>query len=182
MNACRTSAWLAGACALYCMVGCGPTPSQPKPDREPVRTVSAGGLLIAWHEPAPDGKVNPVLEIEADSGVVEQGTQSGRLDRARGRIFRAGVLRARFTAPRVQADMAAHRVVAGDRVTIESAAPEGLTLRARHVEWRSDLHRIVATGHVTFVQRDQVTGKVLAEGGPFDRVTINTELQKLTIP
>lgn len=182
MSAQRTTACLLGACGLYCIVGCAAPAPIREPKAEPVRTVSTGKLLVAWHEPAADRRVNPVLEIEAESGVVEQGTQSGHLENARGRIYRDGVLRARFSARSVDADMAAQRVFARNNVVVESAAPEGLTLRAREVEWLAQKNRIVAVGDVMFVQKDRETGRVVAEGGPFDRITVDTSLQRLTIP
>jgi len=175
---------MAGACALCAACGgCrAPRRIEIRDAPPPVRTVSAGTLLLAWQEPGADGRVNPVLEVEAASGVVEQGTQSGTLRRASGRIYRHGVLRARFSAPVVDARMASHRLIAQGGVKVVSVAPAGLTLVARKVEWRTDLNRIVAYGGVTFVQRNPATGAVEAEGGPFDRVTVNTELQRLTIP
>jgi hypothetical protein len=139
-------------------------------------------LLLAWNEPAPDGRINPVLEVEAEGGVVEQRTQSGSLKHARGRIYRSGVLRATFTAPRVEADMAAQRVVAEGGVQIDGVAPAGLTLRAVRIVWKPELNRIVAQGEVRFEKRDPATGRLEAEGGPFERMTIDTELQKLTVP
>ncbi len=179
----RPWARLAAAVLVLVVTGCAAPRREAKKDPEPpVRTVSTGKLLIAWTEPGPDGRVNPVLEVEAASGVVEQGTQSGSLQTATGRIYRKGVLQARFAAPAVEADMAAQRLVATGGVKVTSVAAEGLTLKAQRIEWRPSVNRIVASGSVTFVKRDPRTGAVEAEGGPFRQVSINTELQRLTIP
>ncbi len=165
------------------VAGCGAAKQAAKPDpTPPVRTVSAGKLLIAWTEPGLDGRVNPVLEVEAGGGVVEQSKQSGILKNAAGRIYRKGILQARFMAPTVEADMTARKLLATGGVKIVGVAAKGLTLKAQRIEWRTDLNRIVALGSVTFVKRDLQTGRIEAEGGPFARVTINTELQRLTIP
>jgi hypothetical protein len=72
--------------------------------------------------------------------------------------------------------------MASGGVTVNSVSPPGFTLVARRVEWRTDLNRIVASGDVRFVRRQPATGAIEAEGGPFERVTIDTELRRLSIP
>ncbi len=137
---------------------------------------------MAWTEPGPDGRVVPILELEAEGGTLREDQKSGTFERALARIYRAGRLVARLRAPRVQATLAVRRIQALGGVVLTSAQPEGLRVDADRVEWLLDRGRVVATGRVRFVQRDAASGRRVAEGGVFRRVTLDTDRWRLTIP
>ena len=146
------------------------------------RTVAAKAVFMAWQEAGPDGRVRPVMELEADAGQVQQHTQSGSFERAEARVYRDGALLATLTAPRVEATSEQKHVKAWGGITIVGQRPPGLHVWADKLEWYLDTNKIVVLGHVRFVQKDLQTGGVLAEGGVFDRITIDTERERLTIP
>lgn len=162
--------------------GCRPEPEAPQDAPPPKRTVAATNVVIAWQEPGPDGRVRPLLNLEADEGTLEQDKQSGAFERARGRVYRDGALMARITAPHVVASMPDRIVKARGGVTVTSERPPGLTVRADRIDWLLNENRVIALGNVRFVQRDAETGQALADGGVFGRVTLDTERQRLTIP
>lgn len=174
---------MAGVAALLVVTGGCRRPLPPVEVKTPIdRTVATTRVLVSWQEPGAGGQAVPVLEVEAESGTVEQASQSGTFERARGRIYREGVLRARFEAPIMEADQASNTATARGRVVVTSVEPAGLTVRADRVVWKASENSIIATGRVTFRQVDPATGRELAAGGPFPKVTFDTGLQKLTIP
>lgn len=123
-----------------------------------------------------------MLELEAVSGQVEQRSQSGSFQGAEARVYSKGQLAARMEAPHVEATAEKKVVRAWGGVMVLGENPRGLKVDADRLEWYLQANRIVAYGRVRFIQRNADTGRVVAEGGMFERVTIDTERQRLTIP
>jgi hypothetical protein len=144
--------------------------------------VAATSILMAWTELGPDGRIMPLLEMEADGGTLREDRKSGTFQRALARIYRRGSLVARLRAPRVEATLAAHRVEARGGVVLTSVQPEGLRVDADRVAWLLDQSRVVAIGRVRFVQTDAASGTRVAEGGEFRQATLDTKRWRLTIP
>lgn len=164
------------------LAGCTPEPL-PKEPKGPIRrTVSARSAFMAWQEPGPDGRVRPVLELEAVTGQLQQDRQSGTFEDAEARVYTEGKLAARVTAPHVRAQAERKYLVAWGGVTVLGERPEGLRIQARRVEWYLDRNLVVARGEVRFVHRDPQTGRLVAEGGVFEQVRIDTVRHRLTIP
>jgi lipopolysaccharide assembly outer membrane protein LptD (OstA) len=123
-----------------------------------------------------------MLEMTAESGTLEGETQTGRLQRAKGILFRDDIPRARFTAPEVDADQTLRRVTARGGVTVTSIDPPGMVLKADVVTWYAKVNRVTATGNVTFVHTPNGETQVRATGGPFEKVVYDVETQAVTIP
>lgn len=162
--------------------GCRQEPPPAKPKGPIRRTVAANTVFMAWQERGPDGRVRPVLELEAQAGQLQQHSQSGTFERAEARVYREGQLMARLRAPHVDATAGNRCVRAWGGVVVHSERPPGLRVDADRLEWYLQDARIVASGRVRFRQRDPETGQVLAEGGVFKTVTVHTERQRMTIP
>lgn len=178
---------VAGICMLIAMPGCGRRP--PKQTAPPAAAdesrptqVTAHGFTGRWMEKLPDGRVRRVLEIHSRQGALDSQTNSGTLYQVDGTIFRDGSARIRFTAPIIEADRDAQKLVARQGVVMRSLDPPGATIRCDTMTWRADLHQIVAEGNVTFDYAPNGPGHSEASGGPFDRITIDTSMQVLTIP
>jgi hypothetical protein len=144
--------------------------------------VATAAILIRWQEPGPDGRVIPVLETEAKDGTVDASSQSGTFRSATGWLYKDGRRRARFKAPVVEARREQSRVTARGGVVVWSVDPPGVTVFADRATWFADRGRIVAEGGVRFRQKSADGRSTQAIGGPFDQVTISTELEKITIP
>lgn len=172
------------------LAACGPrrpaARTQPPRDNDQQSTrprqLLSQGVTVRWHEKGPAGKLRRVLEVVAASGQLQADTESGVLNDARGSFYRNDEPRARFTAPRVEAWRARRLVIAEGGVRLESVDPPGLTVTADRVVWHTDTDRIVGRGNVRFQHQPPGSASVAAEGGPFDQVTIDTGMRRITIP
>lgn len=167
---------------IVVLSGCGAEPSKKPDEAASRRQVAAKKVLVAWQEPAPNGTVRPILELEAESGTLQEDRGSGSFQRTRSKVYRKGVLIAELRAPAIDAEMGARRIIASGGVHIIGHQPSGLQMDADRLEWLLNEDRIIALGRVRFVQRDRERGTLIAEGGLFDRITMYTQRQRITIP
>jgi len=170
------------ACGCHGKRGPVRPPHRTSDQQEGPEEVQSRRMFVRWQERPASGSLRPLLEVRAESGVVDARTQSGTLRVATGMLYRAGKLAATFEAPRVDATRDSGKVIASGAVVVRSVDPAGVTVRAARVTWVADLSRIVAEGDVVFEDRPPGTSRPVAWGGKFARVTADTELRKITIP
>lgn len=170
-----------GGLATIWLAGCAPEPAEEKPVGPIKRTMSATTVHMAWQEPGPDGRVQPVLELEARAGKLEEDRKSGSFEGALARVYRNGKLVATVYAPHVDAQMEGKLVKGWGGIRMEGESPPGLEVWSQRLEWYFDQQKIVALGNVRFRQRTS-NGGIVAEGGVFPRVTMYTARQRITIP
>jgi hypothetical protein len=143
--------------------------------------INSQGITMHWQEKNATGGLDPLLDINASSGNMQAASQSGVLSNANGVLYNAGKPRARFTAPLVQADRQHNSVIARNGVVITSIEPPGVTLHADRFQWKMDMNKIIATGHVRIVYQPPGAKHPVAWGGS-EKMTIDTALQRLIIP
>jgi len=190
VRAWRWVAWVL-ACLPVALCGCfprtprtgrGSVPKQPTSRVILPERVEARRPRIWWQQARPNGDLWRQMDVEADRGTVDPDAESGTLHNARGTLYSRNVPRARFEAPVVVARKDRRTVIAPAGARITSIAPPGISVVADRVTWRASLSRIVAEGNVRFVHQPPGAPRPVAWGGPFDRVTVNTDLERLTIP
>ncbi|HSV74385.1 MAG TPA: hypothetical protein VLH79_11555 [Chthonomonadales bacterium] len=170
------------------MAGCGGRTASPvaeveaRPAAEPLPEVATRVVQVRWQAKARGGDLVPQLEVRAARGRVEPDGLTGDLEQATGTLYRDGEARATFEAPLVTANQAAQQVVASGGVVVRSVRPPGITVRAQTVTWHSSDHRVVARGDVWFEQKPPAARRAVAWGGPFESATLNTQIERLTIP
>jgi hypothetical protein len=189
MRRCGVVGSLLAAALLAVAGGCGgrkaPTEGQGSKRKGPPtlpQFVTSSGIAVRWQEQGKGGRLQPILEVQAETGDLNAQTQSGRLLKTRGRFYNDGKPAARFQAPEVDADQDRHEVVARGGVTLVSIEPAGLTVTARNVVWDTVSGTILLRGDVRFVYVEPGGTVVTAAGGPFDRITMNAEMRRVTIP
>jgi hypothetical protein len=183
-------AWVVPAVALLALAGgCGgrkpPADGQGSGKKGPPtlpQFVTSSGIEVRWQEQGKGGRLQPILEVQAETGDLNAQTQSGRLMKTRGRFFNQGKPAARFQAPEVDANQDRHEVLARGGVTLTSIEPAGLTVTARNVVWNTLSGTILLRGDVRFAYVEPGGTVVTAAGGPFDRITMNAEMRRVTIP
>jgi hypothetical protein len=146
------------------------------------RSVETAHPRIRWQLIQPGGGLWRQLDVQAERGTADASAQSGVLQDTHGTLYSRNVPRALFRAPVVEARKDNQTLVAPRGARITSISPVGIEIVANRVTWRADLDRVVAEGNVRFEQRDPRTHHLIAWGGPFDRVTFKTDLERLTIP
>jgi len=176
---------------LVFLIGCGlqpPPPSgvkptPPKTNRNNAPQEIAGqGIALSWIEKTPQGGVRRVMDIKAESGILNAEQESGVLNRASGLLYRDNRVRASFISPIVEAAREKDTVTARGGVTVHSVDPPGGKLTADRVVWYAKQDKIVATGKVYVEYRPQNADRPFAWGGPYPRVTFDTQLSKIHIP
>ena len=175
---------------LLCLVGCGPgqpparnsNPKKASAQEEIPKELVSRGISLVWREERPGNRMQRILEMKAETGSLNAETQSGQMQKASGVFYRDDRPRVRFAAPRVEAIRQENRMIATGGVTIYSIEPKGITLRAEEVVWSYTDSRIVARGNVRFQQKPPGAAAPVSEGGPFPQVTIDMQMQRLTIP
>lgn len=75
---------------IVVLSGCGAEPSKKPDEAASRRQVAAKKVLVAWQEPAPNGTVRPILELEAESGTLQEDRGSGSFQRTRSKVYRKG--------------------------------------------------------------------------------------------
>lgn len=185
----RCARQIAVLCLLFLLVSAGCRPHRPKKNPPPSQpsttlpvTVNTRGITINWRQKTPKGKLERVLDLQAENGALERDTQTGKMNKANGTLYRNNEARARFVAPTVYASKDRKSVTASGGVKITSLAPTGTSITADKVTWRIPENKIIAEGHVSFEYRSPESGEMIASGGPFPHVTIDTELQRLHVP
>lgn len=176
------NALLASVALSMTLGGCAPEPPPEQPQGPVHRTVSAKAVFMTWQEAGPQGRVQPVLELEAEAGQVRGDQDAGTFERAEARLYNDGTLVARMTAPHVEATMKGKRVRAWGGIVVDVKRPDGLRVRADSMEGFLEKNLVIVRGNVRFVHRDPQSGRLLAEGGVFDTVTIDTLRERLTVP
>jgi lipopolysaccharide assembly outer membrane protein LptD (OstA) len=169
------------------LAGC--RPRKPKPPSPPKQTspseipkqINTQGIRINWRVKQPTGKLWRVLDLKAEKGTVESGTQSGVMTNAAGTLYKENKARAEFEAPTVEATRDQKVVVATGGVKLTSIDPKGVLVTADKATWYIEKNVVVAEGHVYLEQRSPKTNQKVAWGNT-ERLTINTELQKFSIP
>jgi hypothetical protein len=174
---------------LLCLLGCGPgrSPSRNSAKKNEVqedvpRELVSRGISLIWQEEQPKNRIQRILEMKAETGSLNAETQSGRMLKATGIFYRDDTPRARFEAPKVEAIRQESKLIATGGVIIYSLKPKGITVRADQVVWNYAANRIVALGNVRFEQKPPGIDAPVSQGGPFPQVTIDTQVQRLTIP
>jgi hypothetical protein len=176
---------------LAMLTGCGIVRPQPKTAAKPATASSPNNLpkaalgqeiRVRWQRKVPPRGIERVMEIAAKSGTLDATQESGLLNEARGVFYRENRARARFTAPTVQAVREENRVIARDGVVVHSIDPPGGTLTAHRLTWRADKQEIVAEGDVYIQFQPKDASQPSAKGGPWRRVTFDTELVKFKLP
>jgi hypothetical protein len=141
--------------------------------------LTSEGITIHWEEPGQKGGVERVMDVRAQSGDLEQLSQSGTLRNATGTAYREDKPRATFDAPVVNAAKDRKTVTATGGVTVHSVDPSGMTVRADHAIWHVEQNQVVAEGNVNFEYRKPGVPGLTAWGGPFPKMTFDTKMQKL---
>lgn len=175
---------------LLALLGCGPgrppsrnnSPKKSSAQEELPRELVSRGISLVWREEQPQNRMQRILEMKAETGSLNAETQSGQMQKATGIFYRDDKPRARFVAPRVEAIRQESKMIATGGVTIYSIEPKGITVRADEVVWSYADNRIVARGNVRFEEKPPGAAAPTSEGGPFPQVTIDTQMQRLTIP
>lgn len=183
---------LAGACIAACLVSAG---CIRKPVRKPASAekdrgasvvlpgrVRTTGPRIRWQQARPGGGLTRQIDVTAALGTVDPQNESGVMVKASGVLYVRNEPRARFEAPVVEAYRDRNTVIVPRGVHLASIAPPGIDVVADRLTWRADLGRITAEGNVRFVHRPPGAARDAAWGGPFSRVTLNTELERISIP
>ena len=122
------------------------------------------------------------MDIEAQTGTLIAGKQSGIMRVTRGIIYKLGKPVVRFESPVVEAFEDKKVVHASGGVVIHSIDPPGVTLWADHVTWTIKKDKVLAKDNVRFryVKLGETTP--FAEGGPVSQCTIDTSLKNFHIP
>ncbi|MCX6361935.1 MAG: hypothetical protein NT029_19200, partial [Armatimonadetes bacterium] len=121
----RGVGWALVAAAIALSGGCGgrkpPAEGQGGKKKGPPtlpQFVTSSGIEVRWQEQDKGGRLQPILEVQAETGDLNAQTQSGRLLKTRGRFFNQGKPAARFLAPAVDAKKDRHEVLASGGVTL----------------------------------------------------------------
>jgi hypothetical protein len=174
-------------CPAVLLAGCVSRPlkaaSTPQAPPQPLpKGVEGQGISVNWLENMPNGAVQHVLDIKAESGTATTGTRSGKFNEAKGFFYQNGRRVLRFEAPVVNAAEEKKTVVASGRVKALSLEPAGVTVEADRVTWLIPQNKVVAEGNVTLRYQRPGDPVPIAWGGPVPRLTIDTELKKFSIP
>jgi hypothetical protein len=175
--------------ALVLVTGCprpapppGSQPPQPaaKSDSLPAG-VNSKGITVTWQEREGKTGVRRLMDLQAATGKLEKDAQSGTLNRASGVLYKDNKPKVRFSAPVVVAAQDQKSVTATGRVRITSIDPTGVTIEADRVFWKVEQNKIIAEGNIQFTYQPAGQVKPVGWGGPFPRVVMDTELQRLQI-
>lgn len=152
-----------------------------KQPKQVIPNINSQGISMHWQERQTSGKFTPLLDINAVNGMMRASSQSGDLNQASGILYKHGAPAATFKAPHVKASRASNIVIAYNGVILHSIAPPGVRVTADRFIWRMLENKIIAYGNVHVVYQPPNAKKPVAWGFA-KRMTIDTQLQKLTIP
>ncbi|MEP6755884.1 MAG: hypothetical protein ABJA67_10310 [Chthonomonadales bacterium] len=166
--------------------GCRPPikfapPKAPKQNRVPP-TILSKGITVNWFEKQKNGTLRHLMDIEAETGTLISGKQSGVLRNAHGILYKEGKPAARFESPLVNAEEEKKIVRATGGVVAHSIDPPGVTVWADKVTWNIQGDKVVARENVRFTYLRKGDTAPYAEGGPMDQCTIDTTLKRFHIP
>jgi len=132
------------------------TPRAAKSDHPGVDVSAPGGGYIAQPDPKRPGKYlwklwTGPFSFQSPAGQVGQREVTGALHNITAILFQNGVASAQMRAPTATGDYAHAVVVAGGGVTLRSLAEKGTSLRADTVTWYARQNKVIAAGHVRYV-------------------------------
>ena len=172
-------------CTVLLLAGCRVrqrTSIKPKKSNDvPPININSRGITVNWQAKNAVGITQPVLDLKARDGKLEAQNQSGLLGKADGVFYMNGKPKAHFDAPYVKANRESNRVVAFGGVTVISLDPPGAKMTARRIVWIFEKNSIIATGNVYLTWTPKGEALPVAHGGA-EQMTLNTDMQKLTIP
>ncbi len=150
--------------------------------KQVIPNVNSQGITMHWQEKDIKSRVfKPLLDIKADNGMMKASSESGTLNQASGVLYKNGLPAARFQAPHVKASRASNIVIAYNGVVLNSISPPGVKVTADRFIWRMIENKIIVYGNVHVVYQPP-KAKTPVAWGFAQRMTIDTQLQKLTIP
>ena len=171
---------------LCTLAGCRPPlkfnpVKQDVPKRTPPNMISSG-ITVNWYAKKKDGTLEKLIDIEAETGTLIPGKQSGMLRNTRGILYKEGKPVARFESPLVNAEEETKVVHASGGVVAHSIDPPGVTLWANRVIWTMEKDQVLAKENVKFQYIRAGETIPFAEGGPVQQCTVNTSLKNFHIP